>query len=97
MYIVCIVELKLKIISTAEASSSLPLPAVLTAPIRLDVVQQVHSEFRSVCTILDVLKHTIQRASQRTRGRLIPSTSTLVTKLLPSRGVLVVLLPVFLV
>ncbi|KAH9902722.1 60S ribosomal protein L4/L1/L2 [Cubamyces lactineus] len=29
--------------STAgEASSSLPLPAVLTAPIRLDVVQQVH-------------------------------------------------------
>lgn len=27
-----------------EASSSLPLPAVLTAPIRLDVVQQVHSE-----------------------------------------------------
>ena len=27
----------------AEASSSLPLPAVLTAPIRLDVVQQVHS------------------------------------------------------
>ncbi|EKM78931.1 hypothetical protein AGABI1DRAFT_114469 [Agaricus bisporus var. burnettii JB137-S8] len=28
--------------STGEASSSLPLPAVLTAPIRLDVVQQVH-------------------------------------------------------
>ena len=27
-----------------EASSSLPLPAVLTAPIRLDVVQQVHSK-----------------------------------------------------
>ena len=26
-----------------EASGSLPLPAVLTAPIRLDVVQQVHS------------------------------------------------------
>lgn len=26
-----------------EASSTLPLPAVLTAPIRLDVVQQVHS------------------------------------------------------
>ncbi|KXN80755.1 60S ribosomal protein L4-B [Leucoagaricus sp. SymC.cos] len=28
--------------SAGEASSSLPLPAVLTAPIRLDVVQQVH-------------------------------------------------------
>ncbi|KAH9033218.1 ribosomal protein L4 domain-containing protein [Lactarius deliciosus] len=28
--------------TTGEASSSLPLPAVLTAPIRLDVVQQVH-------------------------------------------------------
>jgi hypothetical protein len=27
-----------------ESSSSLPLPAVFTAPIRLDVVQQVHSE-----------------------------------------------------
>ena len=27
----------------SEASGSLPLPAVLTAPIRLDVVQQVHS------------------------------------------------------
>jgi len=27
-----------------EPSSSLPLPAVLTAPIRLDVVAQVHSE-----------------------------------------------------
>ncbi|EJD07080.1 60S ribosomal protein L4/L1/L2 [Fomitiporia mediterranea MF3/22] len=27
---------------SGEASSSLPLPAVLTAPIRLDVVQQVH-------------------------------------------------------
>lgn len=30
-----------------EASSSLPLPAVLTAPIRLDVVQQVHSTSNS--------------------------------------------------
>ena len=28
---------------SSEASGSLPLPAVLTAPIRLDVVQQVHS------------------------------------------------------
>ncbi|KAF9479972.1 60S ribosomal protein L4 [Pholiota conissans] len=28
--------------SSGEASTSLPLPAVLTAPIRLDVVQQVH-------------------------------------------------------
>ena len=28
---------------STEASSSLPLPAVLTAPIRLDVVAQVHS------------------------------------------------------
>lgn len=28
-----------------EASGSLPLPAVLTAPIRLDVVQQVHSAY----------------------------------------------------
>ncbi|PAV16323.1 60S ribosomal L4 L1 L2 [Pyrrhoderma noxium] len=28
--------------ASGEASSSLPLPAVLTAPIRLDVVQQVH-------------------------------------------------------
>ncbi len=27
----------------AETSGSLTLPAVLTAPIRLDVVQQVHS------------------------------------------------------
>ena len=31
------------ILWSLEASSSLPLPAVLTAPIRLDVVQQVHS------------------------------------------------------
>lgn len=30
-----------------ESSGSLPLPAVFTAPIRLDVVQQVHSEFGS--------------------------------------------------
>ena len=29
----------------SEASTSLPLPAVLTAPIRLDVVQQVHSAY----------------------------------------------------
>jgi large subunit ribosomal protein L4e len=29
-----------------EASGSLALPAVFTAPIRLDVVQQVHSECR---------------------------------------------------
>ena len=28
-----------------ESSGSLPLPAVFTAPIRLDVVQQVHSKF----------------------------------------------------
>jgi hypothetical protein len=28
-----------------ESSGSLPLPAVFTAPIRLDVVQQVHSEW----------------------------------------------------
>lgn len=28
-----------------ESSGSVPLPAVFTAPIRLDVVQQVHSEF----------------------------------------------------
>ncbi len=27
-----------------ESAGSLPLPAVFTAPIRLDVVQQVHSE-----------------------------------------------------
>jgi hypothetical protein len=32
-------------ISLSEASGSLPLPAVLTAPIRLDVVQQVHSTY----------------------------------------------------
>ncbi len=31
-------------VSFLEASTSLPLPAVLTAPIRLDVVAQVHSE-----------------------------------------------------
>ena len=31
---------------TVEPSSSLPLPAVLTAPIRLDVVRQVHSKFK---------------------------------------------------
>ena len=30
-----------------DPSSSLPLPAVLTAPIRLDVVQQVHSASNS--------------------------------------------------
>lgn len=30
-----------------ESSGSLPLPAVFTAPIRLDVVQQVHSKFYS--------------------------------------------------
>lgn len=29
-----------------ESSGSLPLPAVFTAPIRLDVVQQVHSKLR---------------------------------------------------
>lgn len=28
-----------------ESSGSVALPAVFTAPIRLDVVQQVHSEF----------------------------------------------------
>ncbi|TFY73549.1 hypothetical protein EWM64_g10463, partial [Hericium alpestre] len=28
--------------TSGGASTSLPLPAVLTAPIRLDVVQQVH-------------------------------------------------------
>jgi len=31
---------------SGEASGSLALPAVFTAPIRLDVVQQVHSECR---------------------------------------------------
>lgn len=31
-----------------ESSGSLPLPAVFTAPIRLDVVQQVHSEFTPI-------------------------------------------------
>lgn len=31
---------------SGEASGSLPLPAVLTAPIRLDVVAQVHSQYR---------------------------------------------------
>lgn len=30
--------------ATGESSGSVPLPAVFTAPIRLDVVQQVHSE-----------------------------------------------------
>lgn len=29
-----------------ESSGSLPLPQVFTAPIRLDVVQQVHSEWQ---------------------------------------------------
>ena len=29
-----------------ESSGSLPLPAVFTAPIRLDVVQQVHSKLQ---------------------------------------------------
>ena len=36
-------DLGINVIPTLEASGSLPLPAVLTAPIRLDVVQQVHS------------------------------------------------------
>jgi hypothetical protein len=37
-------ELRINVASRSlEASGSLPLPAVLTAPIRLDVVQQVHS------------------------------------------------------
>lgn len=38
-----------------EASSSLPLPAVLTAPIRLDVVQQVHS----TCKTLNSLRRAL--------------------------------------
>ena len=33
--------------ASGEASGSLALPSVFTAPIRLDVVQQVHSECRS--------------------------------------------------
>ena len=31
--------------ATGESSGSLPLPTVFTAPIRLDVVQQVHSGY----------------------------------------------------
>jgi len=31
----------------AKGSSSIPLPAVFTAPIRLDVVQQIHKSVRS--------------------------------------------------
>jgi len=40
-----------------EASSSLTLPAVFSAPIRIDVVQQVHSAlFRTLLNFLfDVL------------------------------------------
>lgn len=43
-----ILSLSLLIFYSPESSSSLPLPAVLTAPIRLDVVAQVHSQSR-VC------------------------------------------------
>jgi len=79
---------------TVEPSSSLPLPAVLTAPIRLDVVRQVHSKFK-LSSWTKNGTHMLQRALLRTGGRHTPWVRRPVTKLLPSLGVLVALLPVF--
>jgi len=56
---------------TVEASSSLPLPAVLTAPIRLDVVRQVHSEFNLFHCSRE-RTHGLQRALPRIGGRPTP-------------------------
>jgi len=76
-----------------EASSSLPLPAVLTAPIRLDVVAQVHSMSTTICSSFLHPPHTIvtQRALQRTNARRTPSAKKLATKPPPNHGVLVAL------
>jgi hypothetical protein len=73
----------------SEASSSLPLPAVLTAPIRLDVVQQVHSACRH-CICVVVRLTSSQRALPRTSVRLMPSARKRAIRPLPSLGVLVV-------
>ena len=70
-----------------EASGSLPLPAVLTAPIRLDVVQQVHST--------DIFHQRHRRGTNDTLQRVLPKTGDshtlsakkLVTKRPPNLGV----------
>lgn len=48
--LVSLLHLQSLLIRFTEASSSLPLPAVLTAPIRLDVVAQVHSMSTTTCS-----------------------------------------------
>lgn len=59
--LVCI-SMKL-ICCLGPSTSSLPLPAVLTAPIRLDVVQQVHStcSYLALCTkVLNIRREHCQ-------------------------------------
>jgi hypothetical protein len=56
--------------ASGEASGSLALPSVFTAPIRLDVVQQVHSELK-ICTRGQL------RGERGTREGLLQGGSTL--------------------
>lgn len=82
----------------SEASGSLALPAVLTAPIRLDVVQHVHSTLEGIQFVFLILLRCfcrLQRASRKTSGRHTRSAKRPATRRVLSRGVLVVLLLVF--
>lgn len=81
-------------LAPTEASTSLPLPAVLTAPIRLDVVQQVHSQLCALAQIQGSAETLLQRALPRTSVRRTPSPRRLATRPVPSRGVLAVPSPV---
>jgi hypothetical protein len=71
----------------SEASSSLPLPAVLTAPIRLDVVQQVHSAYKPCPHPIVVCSRASQGASTRTSVKLTLSAKKRATRPRPSHGV----------
>ena len=70
-----------------EASGSLPLPAVLTAPIRLDVVQQVHSTHVLCQRYRRGIDDTLQRALPKTGDSHTLSAKKLVTKRPPNLGV----------
>ena len=73
-----------------EASGSLPLPAVLTAPIRLDVVQQVHSTRYLIRSRGMGADDMLQRVSPKIRGSHTLSAKKPATKPPPSLGVLAV-------
>ena len=74
-----------------EASGSLPLPAVLTAPIRLDVVQQVHSTHMLDQGFRDGFDDTLQRASPKIGDSHTLSAKKPATKPPQNLGVLAVL------